>query len=125
MTAPAPPGPKGIRALGWWARLVRDPLATFVALQHEYGDALQVPVPLSRKHTFFLLNRPEHVEHVLVAHQDNYVKPFTYRPLKAFLGDGLLTAEGARWQRHRRLVQPVFSHRHIQSFGPAIVTAAR
>jgi cytochrome P450 len=105
--------------------LVRDPLATFVALQHEYGDALQVPVPLSRKHTFFLLNRPEHVEHVLVAHQDNYVKPFTYRPLKAFLGDGLLTAEGARWQRHRRLVQPVFSHRHIQSFGPAIVTAAR
>jgi cytochrome P450 len=74
---------------------------------------------------FYLLNRPEHVEHVLVAHQDRYVKPFTYRPLKAFLGDGLLTAEGARWQRHRGLVQPVFSHRHIQAFGPAIVTAAR
>jgi cytochrome P450 len=125
MTAAVPPGPKGIRALWWWVRLVRDPLATFVALRREYGDALQVPVPLSRTQMFHLLSRPEHAEHVLVQHQDNYVKAITYRPLRAFLGDGLLTAEGARWQRHRRLVQPVFSHRHIQPFGPVIVAAAR
>lgn len=52
------------------------------------------------------------------------MKVFTYRPLKAFLGNRLLTAEGVTWQRHRRLVQPAFSHRHIQSFAPVIVTAA-
>ncbi len=105
--------------------MVRDPLATFVALQRDFGDAVAVPVPLRGKQTFYLLNRPEHVEHVLVQHQDGYVKPVTYRPLEAFLGNGLLTAEGARWHRHRRLVQPVFSHRHIQRFAPAIVAAAR
>ena len=52
------------------------------------------------------------------------MRTFIARPLKAFLGDGLLTAEGAVWQRHRRLVQPVFSHRHMQSFAPTIVDAA-
>ena len=109
--------------LRYWTQMLRDPLATYVALQREYGDSVRIP--LSRKRTFYLLNRPEHVEHVLVHHQDRYVKGFTYRPLKAFLDNGLLTAEGATWQRHRRLVQPAFSHRHIQSCAPAIVAAAQ
>lgn len=103
--------------------MFRDPLATYGALSRRYGDAVRIP--LTARHTFFLLSRPEYAEHVLVQHQDRYVKAFTYRPLKAFLGDGLLTSEGATWQRHRRLVQPVFSHRHVQSFAPAIVAAAR
>src|SRR6185312_1460900 len=102
------PGPTGARALRYWAQLFRDPLATYGALTREYGDVIRIP--LTRKRTFFLLSRPEHAEHVLVQHQDRYVKAFTYRPLKAFLGDGLLTAEGETWQRHRMLVQPVFSH---------------
>ena len=118
-----PKGPTGARALRYWAQMFRDPLAMYGALQRDYGDAVRIP--LSRKHTIFLLARPEYAEHVLVQHQDRYVKAFTYRPLKAFLGDGLLTAEGAVWRRHRRLVQPVFSHRHVQSFAPAIVEAAR
>ena len=58
--------------------MVRDPLATYVALQRDYGDVVSVPVPRRGRHMFYLLNRPEHVEHVLVAHQDRYVKPFTY-----------------------------------------------
>ncbi len=122
-TAPVPPGPSGMRVLRYWAQMLRDPLATYGVLRHNYGDAVRIP--LSRNHMFFLLDRPEYAEHVLVQHQDRYARAFTYRPLKAFLGDGLLTAEGALWQRHRRLVQPVFSHRHVQSFAPAIVEATR
>ena len=122
-TAAVPPGPSGVRVLPYWAQMLRDPLATYCSLQREYGDAVRIP--LSRRHTFYLLSRPEHAEHVLVHHQDRYARAFTNRPLKAFLGDGLLTAEGALWQRHRGLVQPVFSHRHVQSFAPAIVEATR
>ncbi len=123
-TSPAiPPGPSGVQAVRYWAQMFRDPLATYGQLSRRYGDAVRVP--LTRKRTFFVLSRPEYAEHVLVQHQDRYVKAFTYRPLKAFLGDGLLTSEGATWQRHRRLVQPVFSHRHVQSFAPAIVAASR
>src|ERR1700730_8262211 len=123
MGAFVPPGPSGRRAVRYWAQMFHDPLATYGALRREYGDALRLP--LGGKRSFFMLSRPEHAEHVLVQHQDRYVKPFTYRPLKAFLGDGLLTAEGAVWQRHRTLAQPRFSHRHVQSFAPAIVEATR
>src|ERR1700730_18019662 len=123
MGAFVPPGPSGRRALRYWAQMLHDPLATYGALRREYGDAVRLP--LGGKRSFFMLSRPEHAEHVLVQHQDRYVKAFTYRPLKAFLGAGLLPSEGAVWQRHRRLVQPVFSHRHVRSFAPAIVAAAR
>jgi hypothetical protein len=36
----------------------------------------------------YLLSRPEHAEHVLDASQENYVKAFTYRPLRALIGTG-------------------------------------
>lgn len=49
-------------------------------------------MPLSRSRNFLLLDRPEYVQHVLVRHQDRYVRSFTYRPLKAFLGNGLITS---------------------------------
>jgi len=122
-TAPVPPGPSGVNVLRYWAQMVRDPLATYGALRRKYGDTVRMP--LSRSRNFFLLDRPEYVEHVLVRHQDRYVRSFTYRPLKAFLGNGLITSEGAVWERHRGLVQPVFSHRLVQSFAPAIVDATR
>jgi len=107
----------------YWAQMVWDPLATYGVLRRKYGDTVRVP--LGRNRSFFLLDRPEYAEHVLLKHQEQYVRTFIARPLKAFLGDGLLTAEGEVWQRHRGLVQPVFSHRHMQSFAPTIVEAAR
>lgn len=116
-------GPSGPRAIRYWAQMLRDPLTGYGALSRRYGDAVRIP--LTRSRAFYLLARPEHAEHVLVQHQDRYTKAFTYRPLRAFLGDGLLTSEGPTWQRHRRLVQPILSHRHIQCFAPAIVAAAR
>ena len=72
-----------------------------------------------------MLSRPEHAEHVLAANQDNYVKAFTYRPLRALVGNGLLTSEGEVWRRHRRLVQPVFSRREVTGFGQHMTAAAQ
>lgn len=109
----------GVDALRWWGRMARDPLRTYVGLSGRYGDAVRVPFGVKR--AFYLLSRPEHAERILVANQDNYVKAFTYRPLRAVLGDGLLTSEGETWRRHRRVVQPVFSHRHVVGFAPQMV----
>lgn len=116
------PGPTGGQALWWWARMVRDPLAMLVGLQRVYGDAVRIPFGPNRP--LLVLSRPEHAEHVLVARQRNYVKAVTYRPLRAFLGSGLLTSEGEVWERHRRIVQPVFAQRHLAGFAPEIVAAA-
>ena len=85
-------GPTGGQALRWWARMARDPLAMLVELHRVYGDAVRIP--FGRNRPLLVLSRPEHAEHVLVARQRNYVKAVTYRPLRAFLGSGLLTSEG-------------------------------
>lgn len=60
------------------------------------------------------LRDPEHVRHVLVTNQDNYVKNNAYRILAVLLGRGLLTNFNREdWQRQRRLVQPLFAKRHL------------
>jgi cytochrome P450 len=119
----AVPGPRGTEALRWWWRLSREPAGTYLALQRSYGDLVRLPY--RRGKPFLLLNRPDLVEHLLVTHQDGYQKAVTYRPLQAFLGSGLLTSEGELWQRHRRLIQPVFARRHVVSFAGVMAEAAR
>jgi cytochrome P450 len=117
---PGPGAPESARLL---AGMMGDPLAGYVRLTARYGDAVRVP--FAPRRWWFVLSRPEHAEHVLAGNQDNYVKAFTYRPLRALVGDGLLTSEGDTWRRHRRLIQPVFSRRDVTGFGPQMTAAAQ
>jgi cytochrome P450 len=119
----AVPGPRGSQVAAVLASLARNPLTGYVRLNARYGDTIRLPY--SPGHNFYVLSRPEHAEHVLAVNQDNYVKAVTYRPLRALIGDGLLTSEGDRWRQHRRLIQPVFSRRHVTTFGPVMTDAAR
>ena len=112
------PGPVGAKAARTLAVMLRDPLAGYLALNATYGDTIRVPI--SPRSCFFVLTRPEYAEHVLASNQDNYVKAFTYRPLRALIGNGLLTSEGEQWRRHRRVIQPMFARRDVRSFGPAM-----
>jgi cytochrome P450 len=117
------PGPSGAAAAAALASFVRRPLDGYVRLAARYGDTLQVPY--SPRHSLFILSRPEHAEHVLATHQDNYVKAITYRPLRALIGDGLLTSEGEVWRQRRRLIQPVFTRQQVAAAGPQMAAAAQ
>jgi cytochrome P450 len=100
-----------------------NPLDVYLGLYARYGDTVRVPI--GPKTSLFMLSRPEHAEHVLALNQDNYVKAFTYRPLRALMGNGLLTSEGERWRRHRKLIQPTFARRDVAMFGPGMADAAQ
>jgi cytochrome P450 len=116
------PGPRGAAAARIIAGFVNRPLRSYRGLA-AYGDIVEMPISPVRR--LFVLSRPAYVEHVLARNQDNYVKAFTYRPLRVLLGSGLLTSEGDTWRRHRRLIQPVFSRRQVAAFAPQIVAGAR
>lgn len=124
MTCARPPGPRGASAARALARIVTGrPLETCAGLCARYGDTVYVPVRPWQG--LYILSRPDQAEHVLAANQGNYVKPFTYRPLRMMLGDGLLTAEGTAWRRHRRIIQPVFSTGNVAALAPEMDAAAQ
>jgi cytochrome P450 len=74
----------------------------------------------------YVLNLPEHVEHVMVSRQRNYVKDKLQRVLlREFLGSGLLASEGDFWLRQRRLMQPAFHRQRIAAYGQLMIEHAR
>ena len=115
-----PPGPQGFEVLKSIWSFQRNPLDALLHLTEQYGDIVRYrygPFPV------VLLNHPEAVQRILVDNHTNYGKrgsPF-YKMLQHFLGEGLLTIDGDFWLRQRRLAQPAFQRKKIESFGPAII----
>ncbi len=65
----------------------------------------------------FVINKPEYIEHVLLANHANYSKShFLRRILGPLLGDGLLISEGNLWRRQRRIAAPAFHNKRIAEF---------
>ena len=109
---------RGVPLLGELLDVWRDPLALMVDGMHQ-GD----PVVGFRfgPYRYFLVNNPEGVERVLLRNARAYRKAPTYDALRLVLGEGLVTSEGDRWKRQRRLVQPGFHRRALVTFAGAIV----
>jgi cytochrome P450 len=69
----------------------------------------------------YLINHPDHVRHVLVDNNRNYVKDtYINSMFKSYVGDGLLTSEGEVWQKQRRLMQPAFHNKRLESLDATI-----
>ena len=128
-TAPAkdgtlrdPAGPPGHWLLGHTRVFERDALGVLMRGFAEYGDVVGFRFGPIRA---CLLAHPDHVQQVLQKNHRNYDKnAFSYRRLKALVGDGLITSEGALWQEHRRLAQPAFQRRQLESVAAATLRAA-
>ncbi|NLF63887.1 MAG: cytochrome P450 [Chloroflexi bacterium] len=119
-----PPGPTGNWPLGVMRDFRADALSTFLHLRETYGDALRFRFLLHfHGHAFF---HPDHVEHILVHNNRNYVKmrgPGN-ELLRPVVGNGLLTSDGDFWLRQRRLAQPAFHRRRIAAFSTTMTGAA-
>lgn len=62
------------------------------------------------------LTNPAHIQYVLQTNFSNYRKGRDYRILRLSLGEGLLTSEGALWQRQRKMTQPALHSQQVASF---------
>lgn len=116
----APPGP--LRTLSVLRRTVRNPMDAWPAAVYEEG---LVRTRLIGRTTWFVCD-PDLIQRVLVDEVDKTVKAQPMRrALEPALGQGILTAEGARWRLQRRTASPVFRPAHVNSFVPAMVASAR
>jgi cytochrome P450 len=99
--------------------LRRDPIALLERAAGE-GDVVRIRVP---RLDLFVLNRPDLVWDVLATHGGRFTKGPTMQAAKRMLGESLLTSEGERHRRQRRLIQPLFHHERIAALVPPIRAA--
>jgi cytochrome P450 len=99
----------------------KDPLRGFHDLQKKYGDFIRWKGP----YTTYQITHPADVQHVLQTNPGNYRKGRSYRVGRSFIGQGLLTSEGAFWRSQRRIIQPAFSHGRLASFASVMTQAAQ
>jgi cytochrome P450 len=85
-------------------------------------DIVVARAPLAK---FVIVRNPDIARDVLVSNQDNYGKNAEYDLLAVAFGRGLVTdLNDQLWQRNRRLVQPIFAKRQVDTFAPHMTAAA-
>ncbi len=70
-------------------------------------------VRVGRRRTF-ILGHPDQIDHVLHENADGYYKSIEYELLRAVLGLNLFTDEDESWRRHRMMLNPTMSKRHVR-----------
>jgi cytochrome P450 len=63
----------------------------------------------------YLVTHPEHVQYVLADNWRNFGKGNMWIPARRLLGNGLIASDGDVWLSHRRLMQPLFASKHIDT----------
>jgi cytochrome P450 len=107
------PGPRGNFLLGTLLEAWENPLEMMERGVREHGEVVGFRFAYLR---YVVVADPEGIKHVLVTNHRNYTKSRNYQGLKVVLGEGLLTAEGEKWRKHRKLAQPAFHRERLEGF---------
>lgn len=118
-TATQAPGPRGLPVFGSALDLLRDFLGTTTKGRRTYGDVVRYVAgpPGPMRIIAYGIAHPDGIQQVLAGNADRYSKQdAAYNEIRALVGDGLLTSEGADWRRQKRLIQPLFTHSRVAGY---------
>jgi cytochrome P450 len=122
----APPCPRANRLLGSALDLRRSQLATYDRAMREHGDVVRLAVgPPGLRFDLYCVFHPDGVRAVLAGSREGYSKHTRfYEQIAEAFGWGLLTSEGDRWERQRRLIQPLFTRKQITTYATVMAEEA-
>lgn len=112
-------GPKGLPISGNMLAFRRDTLHYIQKMAREYGEV--VHFRFGPKRHVYLLTNPDQIKEVLVTKQAHFRKAKGLQVARAAVGDGILTSEGEKHMRQRRLMQPAFHRDRIKEYGQVMV----
>jgi cytochrome P450 len=104
-----------------FSRFVRDPLRELERIsQTADGELIKLDLGASRP---YLATHPEHVQQVLRRESQNFVRDgMFWRPLRGLFG-GSIMSEYDEWEVSKRILQPVFSTKHVRALTDAMADA--
>jgi cytochrome P450 len=97
-----------------------DVLGGLQFIHRQYGPFVRTRLPLQ----LYFVSDPAVIDEILVKKAESFRKDRTSRLLGRVIGNGLLVSEGDFWRRQRRLLQPAFHQRHLQTYAELMVGAA-
>jgi cytochrome P450 len=122
MIAAYPPGPRGSLLLGSADAFRRDRLG-FLRQCAAYGDVAHFR--LINRHAY-LFTHPDLIHAVLVDQHDAFHKSRLLKEnTRQSIGEGSLVIEGEAWKQRRKLIQPAFHHKRIESYAATFVQHTR
>jgi cytochrome P450 len=112
--------------LGSALELRRDQARTYERAMRERGDVVRLTVgPPGLRFDLYCVFHPEGVRTVLAGSRESYSKGNrSYVQIAEAFGRGLLTSEGALWQRQRRLIQPLFTRNQVAGYAEVVTAEA-
>ncbi|MDE3229310.1 MAG: cytochrome P450 [Chloroflexota bacterium] len=117
-----PPGPRGRWGITNVLAFQRDPLVFFSGVRRSFGDIARVRM---LGNDVYLFSKPEYAYYFLVDHAQNFSSGINRIVLKRFLGESLLTTDGEVHRKQRRLVQPAFHRKRVESYAEAMTDQTR
>lgn len=117
-TAKLPPGPKPQPFFGNILQFRQDQTAYLQDLQRTYGDLATIYVG---RRPSILVSNPDYIRYILTEHPRDFSSVQTRSDLKEVLGEGLLTIEGETHRQQRRMVQPAFHRKRVESYAEDMV----
>ena len=115
--------PAGRWIVGHLLEFKQRPLDVMAAWRRRYGDLVQFQLGHRR---CYLISHPDLAQEALLYKPEDFTKIYDAdRPtgLGLVLGNGLLTSEGPRWKKNRRLIQPVFQRQHVAAMAGEMLQA--
>ncbi|HET6449646.1 MAG TPA: cytochrome P450 [Conexibacter sp.] len=126
---PAIPGPPGHPLLGMARELRGDLLGTLQRGFAEHGDVVAYRVgpahgPQRLRPRLVAVRHPDDLRRVLLETDVFVRRAPSYDVLRELFGETLVTLEGARWQRQKRILQPLFTRRHVAHYAELLEAEA-
>jgi cytochrome P450 len=122
MTRRQAPVVPGSFLLGSALELRDDMLGACERAFHTYGEVVRFRFgPPGQRRELCGVFHPDGAHRVLAGNAANYRKdnPF-YAEIRGTFGDGLLTSQDDDWQRQKRFIQPLFTHRRVVGYAAAM-----